>query len=111
MTAILNADLHTGQGRATLIFMSDRSPPELDMTLDGEFVAPPRPTVASRVLLWALVIAIVAGAITIAALALWLAMLVLPIAIGAALVAYGIFRFQVWRGQKSFGGERDLRHT
>lgn len=91
--------------------MSDRSPPELDMTLDGEFVTPPKPTVAARVLLWALIIATVAGAITIAALALWLAMLLLPIAVGAALVAYGVFRYQLWRGQKSFSGERDLRHT
>ena len=78
------------------------------MTLEGEFVTPPRPPIISRILLWALILAVIAGAITIAALALWLAMLVLPIAVGAAVVAYVIFRYQAWRAQKSLGGQRNV---
>ena len=48
------------------------------MTIDGEFVAPPTPPVTSRILMWAVVVAVVAGALAFAAFALWLALLILP---------------------------------
>jgi hypothetical protein len=44
--------------------MNNHRPPELDMTVDGEFVSPPTPPVASRILMWAVVIAIIAGALS-----------------------------------------------
>ncbi|HET6606413.1 MAG TPA: hypothetical protein VFG62_07085 [Rhodopila sp.] len=97
-----------GQGRTNLLPMNTQRPPELDMTLDGGFVEPPRPPLLSRIMLWAVVVAVLAGALSIAAFALWLALLVLPVAIGAALVAYGVFRFQAWRTQQSLGGQRNL---
>ena len=78
------------------------------MNLRGEFVEPPRPPVVSRIMLWAIVVAVLAGALSIAAFALWLALLVLPVAIGAGVVAYGLFRFQAWRAGKSLGSRRDL---
>jgi len=87
--------------------MSNR-PPELDMNLEGEFVSPPRPPIVTKILLWAIVIAIVAGAFVLAAFALWLALMILPIALGAAVIAWGLFRFQVWRAGKSLSGQRDL---
>ncbi len=88
--------------------MSNHRPPDLDMNLRGEFTEPPRPPVASRIMLWAIVVAVLAGALSIAAFALWLALLVLPVAVGAAAVAYGLFRFQAWRTGKSIGSQRDL---
>ncbi len=78
------------------------------MTLEGGFVEPPRPPILPRVMLWAIVVAVLAGALSIAAFALWLALLILPIAVGAAAVAYGVFRFQAWRGQQSVGSQRNL---
>lgn len=77
--------------------MNYRRPPELDMTVNGEFVSPPAAPVSSRILMWAVVIAIVAGALSVAAFALWLALVILPVALGAALVAYAMMRYRMWR--------------
>ena len=78
------------------------------MNLRGEFVEPPRPPVSSRILLWAIVVAIVAGAISIAALVLWIAAMVLPVALVAAAVAWGMWRYRMWRMQRAVASHRDL---
>jgi len=83
--------------------MNKRNPPDLEMTLEGEFVSPPHVPVATRLLAWAIVAAVVAGALFLAAFALWLAMLMLPVAIGATLIAWSIYRYRLWREQKAFG--------
>jgi hypothetical protein len=88
--------------------MHQRRPPELDMTVDGEFVSPPRPPLSSRILLGAIVVAAVAAALCLAAFALWIALLILPVAVGAAIVAWAMFRYRVWRAQRSAGGQRNL---
>ncbi len=78
--------------------MSRRQPPLLDLTPDGEFRQPVRPPWATRVAAWALVVAVIAGGLAVAAVAFWLALMLIPIAIVAGLVAYLAFRFQLWRG-------------
>lgn len=78
------------------------------MTLTGEFVSPPKASVSSRILLWAIVIAVIGGALSLAAFALWLALLILPVAFAAGVIAWGVYRFQVWRAAKSLGGQRNL---
>lgn len=78
------------------------------MTLNGEFVSPPKAPITSRILLWAIIIAVIGGALSLAAFALWLALLILPVAFGAAVIAWGIYRFQAWRAAKSLGGQRNL---
>jgi hypothetical protein len=88
--------------------MNQRRPPELDMTLQGEFVAPPTAPISSRILMWAIIIAVMAGALSLAALALWLALIILPVAVGAAAVAWAMFRYRVWRAQKSVSGHRGV---
>ena len=80
--------------------MNPRRPPELDMTLNGEFVAPRATPITSRILMWALIVAIIAGGISFAAFALWLALLVLPVALGAAVLAWAMVRYRVWRAQQ-----------
>ena len=70
------------------------------MTLEGEFVSPPTPPVSTRIMFWAIVVAIIAGGFTLAALALWLAMLVLPIALGAGVVGYLMFRYRLWSARQ-----------
>jgi hypothetical protein len=89
--------------------MNQRRPPELDMTVEGEFVSPPKAPISSRILVWAIVIAIIAGALSLAAFALWLALLILPVAFGAAVVAWAMYQYRAWRAQKSVSGQRDLR--
>ncbi len=78
------------------------------MTLEGEFVSPPTAPVSSRIMLWAAIIAVVAGAVTIAALALWLALLILPIAVGAGLIAYVMLRYKMWRAGQITGDQRGI---
>ena len=41
--------------------MNQHRPPELDMTIDGAFVSPPTAPITSRILMWAVVIAIIAA--------------------------------------------------
>jgi hypothetical protein len=88
--------------------MKQRRPPELEMTIDGEFVSPPAAPVASRIFAWAVVIAVIAGALSVAAFALWIALLILPVAVGAAVVAWAMFRYRIWRGRQAMGGQRNI---
>jgi hypothetical protein len=88
--------------------MNQRRPPELDMTVDGEFVSPPRPPLSSRILLGAIVIAILAGALSLAAFALWLSLIILPVAFAAAVVAWAMFRYRIWRAQRSMAGQQNI---
>jgi len=78
------------------------------MTIEGDYVPPPRAPVSSRILMWAAVIAIIAGALSLAAFALWLALLILPIALGAALIAAAMVRYRIWQAQRSAPGQRGL---
>jgi len=63
--------------------MSHRSPPELDLLPDGSY-RPRRQPVAARIFAWAIVIAVVAGALAVAALALWFALILIPVMFVAA---------------------------
>src|SRR5579871_3945476 len=74
-------------------------PPVLDMTPEGAFRTPPRMPAATRIGAVAALIALGAGAIAIAALLLWAAVLLIPVAIAAGAVAYLAFRFQLWRAR------------
>jgi len=89
--------------------MSHRVPPELDMLPDGRFRTPPRPPVATRVFIWAVLVAAVSAGLVGAFLALWVALTLLPIAIIAALVAWLALRFQIWRARSSASGQRNIR--
>jgi hypothetical protein len=86
--------------------MNQRRPPELDMTIEGDFVSPRRVPISSRILMWAVVTAIIAGALCLAAFALWLALLILPVALGAAAVAWLLLRYRIWRLQRHARGQR-----
>ena len=88
--------------------MSDRRPPQLEMLPDGSFREQPRTPLSAHVFRTAALVAGVAGGLAIAALALWFALTLIPVAIGAALVAYGAFRFQLWRARASAPGGRDV---
>ena len=82
-----------------------RSGPQLDMTPDGQFLEPPRETPADKLLRYGVVVAAIAGLVAVAALALWLAMILIPVAILAAAVAYGAFRWRMWRRGRSAGSQ------
>jgi hypothetical protein len=78
----------------------------IDMTASGEFASPP-PGPAPARSIWPLklafgaaTIAAVAGAIALAAIFLWVASLLIPVAIVAGALAYGAFRYQQWRNRR-----------
>jgi fatty acid desaturase len=76
--------------------------PVLDMTPDGQFREPATTPFADRLLRTAVVVAAVGTAVAIAALALWFALLLIPVVLVAALVAYGAFRWRLWRSGGTF---------
>ncbi len=75
-------------------------PPELDLLPDGSY-RQRRPPVAARIFAWAIVIAVVAAALAVAAFALWIALILIPVVVVAGLIAWLAFRYQVWRASVS----------
>ncbi len=76
---------------------------QIDMTPNGEFISPPGAPIGNSVLKWTIVIAALAGAGVLAAIAFWLALTLIPIAIGAGLIGYGILRYRMWQAGRSGG--------
>ena len=82
-------------------------PPILEMTIEGDFITPPqppRPPLGTRVLIWTAAVAAVAISLAVAVFALWLLAFLIPVALIAALIAYGVFRYQLWRNGGSIQG-------
>lgn len=80
---------------------------DLDMTPDGQFRGPPPPSLSDRIFRAAVVVAVIAGGFGLAALAFWFALLLIPVAIGAGLLAWAALRWRIWQEQRSFRGQRD----
>jgi len=78
------------------------------MLPDGSFVEPPTPPLALRIFRAALIIAVLAAAGAAAIFLLGIALILIPVAIGAGLIAWAALRFQLWRAQRSAGGPPDL---
>lgn len=74
----------------------------IDMTPDGQIAG--KPAFPSKVVGIAVAVAVIAGGIALAALALYVALALIPIALGAAAVAYGWWKWQVWRARRASGG-------
>ncbi len=84
------------------------------MRLNGEYVAAPGPVWPLKLGVAAILAAVVLGGVALAALALWVALLLIPVAIVAGLVGWAALRFQLWRAQGRGAGQdgrafRDLR--
>ncbi len=79
--------------------MFNRLPPQIDVLPDGSYREVPvrGPSLLTQVGRYALVVAVLAGVIALASLAFWLAISLIPIAIGAGLVAWAAFRFRIWQ--------------
>ena len=85
-----------------------RPPPIIDLAPDGTFRTAPtgqRAPLSFKLLLGGTIVAVLAGGAAIAALAVWIASLLLPIALMGALVAFGAFKYRQWRR----GGRSVLR--
>ena len=90
----------------------NRAPPVLDMAPDGTFRTRPsgrtkpsglRAPLSFKLLLGATIVAVLAGAFAIAALALWVAALLLPVVVIAAGVAFAAYKYRQWRRSVAIG--------
>ena len=63
-------------------------PPVIDITLDGRPRPAPRVPFGARVVGVAVVVAVVCALLSVAALAIWVAAMLIPVALVAALVAW-----------------------
>ena len=74
--------------------------PVIDMTPNGEFVEPPPTSFATKLFRIAVIVAACAVILGFAALVLGAALALIPIGIGAAMVAYATLRWRLWRERK-----------
>ena len=86
------------------------TPPTLDMRLDGSFRTPPRAGIplSFKLMMGGLVIALTAGAIVFAALAVWVMSMVLPVLLVAGLFAWAMMRFRRWQAMRAMSGSRSI---
>ncbi len=87
--------------RATFDRTADGKP-ILDMSPDGQFRDPAPAPFAEKLFRTAVAVAVVGGMLAVAALALWFALFLIPVVFVAALVAYGLFRWRLWRSGRPF---------
>ena len=90
----------------------NRIPPVIDMAPDGTFRTKPpgmRAPLSFKLLLGATIVAVLAGAAAVAALALWIAALLLPVAVVAVVGAWGAYEYRAWRRGVP-GGSRSVYH-
>ncbi len=87
-----------------------KTPPTLDMRLDGSFRTPPRAGVplSFKLMLGGIVVALVAGVIAFAALALWVLSMALPVIIVAGLFAWCMMRFRRWQAARGISRSPSL---
>ena len=79
------------------------------MTPDGQFRAPPRSPITTQIFAGAVLVAVVAGGLAAAAFALWIALLLVPVAIVAIAFAVLVLRFKLWQARRhaaGYGGSR-----
>jgi hypothetical protein len=88
----------------------NRIPPTLDMLPDGRFrSAPPPPSgvpLSFKLMVTAILVALVAGAVAVAALALWVFSMVLPVLVIAGAGAWAMMKYRRWQLLR---GGRNLR--
>ena len=72
----------------------------IEMNLNGEFISSPtrpRPPVSARLMAWAIIASVISLAVLIVAVTFWFVVMILPLVLGAAAVAYIAYRYQKWR--------------
>lgn len=86
------------------------TPPTLDMRLDGSFRTPPRTglPLSFKLMIGGVVIALAAGVVAFAALALWILSMALPVIIVAGVFAWCMMRLRRWQAHRATSGSRSI---
>ncbi len=86
--------------------------PLINMTVTGEFIDGTRhdiPPIPAKIMGVAILVTVLAAAGAIALLALWFVLTLIPILLAAGLIAFTVFRVQLWFARrKSLGGQRNV---
>jgi Flp pilus assembly protein TadB len=92
--------------------MNRRRSPVIDMRIDGSFPPPRGTSLPMKIAGIALAIATLAGVLALAALVVWLvlwvALILVPVALLAGFVAWVAYRYQAWRRGGSFRSPRNV---
>ena len=88
--------------------MSEWRPPEIEMRPDGTFVDPPRLPWSVRIFRAAALLAIFAAMVAGAIFLIGFALILIPVAVTFALVAWAALRYRIWKATRSIGGGRDI---
>ena len=83
-----------------IVLQSRRPDDTIDMTVDGSFVDPPASPIAARIFRIAIVVALAAGALALAGLMIWFALMLIPVMLAAGFVAWAAWRWQLWRATR-----------
>ena len=89
------------------VLCTNRVPPTIDLLPHGSFRQPPRRPVvplSAKMMLAAVVVAAIGVSILVAALAIWVVSMVLPVVLIAAAGAWCIYKFQRWQLFRSQAG-------
>ena len=78
-----------------------RPPQVIDMRLDGSFPQAPRGVpISFKLMVTAIAVAGLASFVAVAALAVWVLSMVVPVAIVAGLMAWATLRFRQWQARR-----------
>lgn len=69
----------------------------IDVTVDGRVLGPEPTPLSTKLLRGAIITAVLVGAAGVAFLALWVALLLIPIALAAAGVAWLAWQWRLWQ--------------
>jgi hypothetical protein len=81
--------------------MEPRQQVIIDINPDGSIREPERAPLSVRILRVAIVVGVLAGTLALAALAFASLLVLVPVALGAAAVGYGAYRYRLWRAGQS----------
>ncbi len=84
----------------------ERVPPTIDMRLDGSFRTPPRAPglpLSFKLMVAGGLVAMVAGSLAMAALAIWVFSMLLPVIVMAGLFGWGMVMFRRWQMTRGRG--------
>ncbi len=87
-------------------------PPTLDMRLDGSFQSPPRAAgmpLSLKLMIGGGLVAMVAGSLAVAALAMWVFSMLLPLIVTAGLFGWGMLMLRRWQASRVRGSNLPYR--
>ncbi|MSO91649.1 MAG: hypothetical protein EXR01_08845 [Acetobacteraceae bacterium] len=85
--------------------MNDRLPPEIDMRPDGSFVDPPHLPWSAWIFRATALVATLAAALAGAVFLIGFALILIPVALGSALIAWAALRYRFWKVLRSANGK------